>query len=79
MKIDRIFTIKALQNEYDYRLLVYIIDMIHSLGLYVVIEGIETKEELQRIAVLQPDYIQGYYFSRPCTQEEFFLKYHIEE
>ena len=47
LKIDRIFTMQALKNEYEHKLLDHIIDMIHSLNLKVVIEGIETKEELE--------------------------------
>ena len=35
------------------------------------IEGIETMEELERIAELKPDFIQGYLFSRPVSSAEF--------
>lgn len=75
VKIDRSFTLKALQNSYEFDLLLHIIKMIHSLGLCLVIEGIETSDELARIAPLEPDYIQGYYYSKPCTQKEFIKKY----
>lgn len=77
VKIDRSFTLQALQNEYEHKLLEHIIDMIHSLNLKVVIEGVETKEELAKIAKMKPDYIQGYYYSKPCTSDEFKEKYHI--
>ena len=77
VKIDRSFTLQALQNDYEHKLLEHIIDMIHSLNLKVVIEGIETEEELAKIAKMKPDYIQGYYYSKPCTSEEFKEKYHI--
>jgi len=39
------------------------------------VEGIETEEELNAISKLKPDYIQGYYFGRPCPASEFFEKY----
>lgn len=77
VKIDRSFTLKALKNENDYKLLIYILDMIHCLGLKLVIEGIEELEELRKIIVLQPDYIQGFYYGRPCPKEEFFKKYDV--
>ena len=77
VKIDRSFTLQALQNDYEHKLLEHIIDMIHSLNLKVVIEGIETEEELAKIAKMKPDYIQGYYYSKPCTSDEFKEKYHI--
>ena len=71
LKIDRSFTMQALKNEYEHKLLDYIIDMIHSLNLKVVIEGIETKEELESITKMKPDYIQGYYFAKPMPQEDY--------
>lgn len=77
VKIDRSFTMQALQNEYEHKLLEHIVDMIHSLNLKVVVEGIETKEELEEISEMKPDYIQGYYYSKPCTDEQFKEKYHI--
>lgn len=77
VKIDRSFTMQALKNEYEHKLLDHIIDMIHSLNLKVVIEGIETKEELESIAKMKPDYIQGYYYSKPCSAEQFKEKYGI--
>ena len=38
-----------------------------------VIHGVpkETMEELERIAELKPDFIQGYLFSRPVPSAEF--------
>jgi len=75
VKIDRSFTLKALQNSYEFELLLHIIKMVHSLGLGLVIEGIETLDELEKITPLGPDYIQGYYYSKPCTQTEFMNKY----
>lgn len=75
VKIDRSFTLRALQNDYEYQLMIHIIRMVHSIGITLVVEGIETLEELRKITMLQPDYIQGYYYSRPCTREAFIEKY----
>lgn len=78
VKIDRVFTVRATKTDYDFRLLSHIIEMVHSLGLKLVIEGIETKEDLDKIAVLSPDYIQGYYYSKPCSKKDFLEKYHLQ-
>ena len=75
VKIDRSFTLKALNHEYEHELLIHIIRMVHSIGLNLVVEGIETDDELRRITALNPDYIQGYYFSKPCPENEFAAKY----
>ena len=76
VKIDRGFTVKALQNAYEYELLIHVIKMVHSIGLYLVVEGIENPMELKQITAMNPDYIQGYYYSRPCPGDEFIRKYH---
>ncbi len=75
VKVDRSFTVKALQHEYEYELLTHIIRMVHSIGLNLVIEGIENREELRQITAMNPDYIQGFYYSKPCPRDEFLDKY----
>ena len=75
IKIDRSFTVRALNNEYEYSLLNYIVEMTHSVDLKLCVEGIETIEELQKIRNLGPDYIQGFYFGRPCPYQEFLEEY----
>ena len=71
IKIDRSFTLKSLQNEYEHALMKQIIDMTHSLDLAICIEGIETGDELQDLRALGADYIQGYLFGKPCSESEF--------
>lgn len=45
--------------------------MIHDLKLKIVSEGVETKEQMEKISSLGIDYIQGYYFSKPLPGDEF--------
>ena len=71
IKIDRSFTLKALENDYEYQLLSLMSDMVHSLNLKMCIEGIETTDDLNKMNQLGPDYCQGYYFGKPCSYEEF--------
>jgi len=75
IKIDRSFTLKALKNDYEYNLLKHMSDMTHSIDLNFCIEGIETKEELDKICGISPDYIQGYYFGKPCPFEQFMADF----
>ncbi|MDE7222931.1 MAG: GGDEF and EAL domain-containing protein [Acetatifactor sp.] len=79
VKIDRSFTLKALQNSYERQLLSHIINMVHSINLRIVIEGIEEREEQQQVMLLGSDFIQGYYYSKPCPREEFLKKYRVVE
>ena len=71
MKIDRTFTVGAINSEYEMELLKSMSDMAHSIGLKTVIEGIETDAELEKISMVSPDYIQGYYFGKPMPVPEF--------
>lgn len=75
IKIDRGFTVKALNNDYEHNLLQHMVAMTHSIDLKLCIEGIETKEELDRICEINPDYIQGFYFGRPSPLETFINVY----
>lgn len=75
IKIDRSFTLKALQHEYEYNLLHHMIQLTHSINSKMCIEGIETKEELERICTLNPDYIQGYYFGKSYPGATFLAEY----
>ncbi len=45
--------------------------MIKSLGMKIVVEGVENAEILQRFADLRCDYIQGFFFSQPVPKPEF--------
>ena len=78
IKIDRSFTLKALNNDYEFNLLRHMTQLTHSINSKMCIEGIETAEELEKICELEPDYIQGYYFSKPLPSDQFFAKYGIK-
>ena len=75
LKIDRSFTLKALQSDYEYNLLQHMADMTRSIHTKFCIEGIETSQELNKICGIGPDYIQGYYFGKPCPFDEFTKNY----
>ena len=66
VKIDRSF-IKDLDTESEsLHLVETILRLADGLGLNVVAEGIETREQLARLNSLGCGYGQGYYFSRPA-------------
>lgn len=71
VKIDRSFVVQALNNENDYNIITHIIDMVHSLGSSVCMEGIEKEEELRKMMQAKPDMIQGYYFGKPSPAAQF--------
>lgn len=45
--------------------------MAHELGMQLVAEGAETEEQVTFLKKNKCDYIQGYYYSKPLSEEEF--------
>lgn len=72
LKIDRSFVCRSLDSAYDYTVIKNIIEMAHSIGLKICLEGIELPEELEKLKSLNPDYIQGFLFGRPMSEEDFY-------
>ena len=70
LKIDRSF-IMPLGIDDDAEVLVStIIAMSKSLGITVVAEGVETREQLSILRALGCDFIQGYFFSKPLIAND---------
>lgn len=68
IKIDKSFVDDVPHSEKDSAILEAIITLCYSLNLKVVIEGIETKEQMDFIlSTKETPHIQGYYYSRPLA------------
>ena len=65
VKIDRSFVSDLPHDPDDSVLVAAIIAMSHSLGLFVVGEGVETVEQLEFLREHGCDSVQGYYLGRP--------------
>lgn len=74
LKIDRSFTVSALKDEYEFTLLHNMRKLAKNLSLNMCVEGVETKEELDRINEIEPEYIQGFYFGRPSSLEDLIIR-----
>ena len=71
VKFDRDMIQSYFKNEKAKLVLNATMRMVHDMGLKVVSEGVETKEQLDMLVELGIDYIQGYYFSKPLPADEF--------
>jgi diguanylate cyclase (GGDEF)-like protein len=71
LKIDRSFVGRIPGNERDAAIVHAIIAMGHSLGLNIIAEGVETKEQLSFLSEHGCNAYQGFLFSKPITAEEF--------
>ena len=72
LKVDRSFVTDIHNNDNNSILVGFIIKMAHEMGTKICAEGVETKEELEKIRNLGADYIQGYYYSRPVGHMDFW-------
>lgn len=71
LKVDKSFVLNMIENNNDRIIVSSTIELAHNLGLRVVAEGVETRELLDALAVLQCDEAQGYYINKPMPMEEF--------
>ncbi|MBP7392561.1 MAG: EAL domain-containing protein [Zoogloea sp.] len=72
LKIDRSFIHKLVTHPGDLAITEAIIVMAHKLGLTVVGEGIETEAQRELLAAAGCNYGQGFLFSRPIPEDDFF-------
>ncbi len=70
VKIDRSFVRHIPFNEQDRLLLDGIINIVHNLGMQVVIEGVETREQLNFLCQKGCAFTQGYLLSRPLPYDD---------
>jgi len=58
-------------DENDSAIVRATIALAHGLNLRVVAEGVETESQLEQLAELNCDFVQGYLFSKPIDSEQF--------
>ena len=71
LKIDRSFISEIRSEAHDAPIVTAIVAMAHNLGLVVVIEGIETAEQLKFARSRGCDEYQGFLFSKPVESGDF--------
>ena len=73
--------ILAIENDFDRRLVKYVVALCHSIGIKCCIEGVEELAEYELLTKeCQADSIQGYLFGHPESVENFEEKFlHMEK
>jgi len=69
LKIDRSFVVNMTENNGTTGTVRTILLLAENLGMEVVAEGIERKEQLTQLRSLHCDYGQGFYFSPPIEEQ----------
>ncbi|MBU3008221.1 putative bifunctional diguanylate cyclase/phosphodiesterase [Cobetia amphilecti] len=71
LKVDRSFVMNVENSERDRTLAGVIVDMANSLGMSVVVEGIEQRGQAEIFRAMGVDAFQGFHFGRPMPLAAF--------
>ena len=71
LKIDKSFIAGICENKNDAYIAGTIINLAHKLGISVIAEGVETIEQLRILQAQMCDVLQGYFFSRAISENDF--------
>lgn len=81
LKIDRSFVMDMTDDEDSRKIIQTIITMGKNLGLSITAEGVETKEQMDKLKEMGCQYAQGYYFAKPMIKSDVisFLRKQIQQ
>ena len=76
LKIDRSFLPNENDGEQDKKTMMFntVVNLAQGLGMECIVEGVETKEQLDLMQANQCDQAQGFFFDRPMPKGEFELR-----
>jgi diguanylate cyclase (GGDEF)-like protein len=69
LKLGRAFTMTLPQDRRSMSVVKSMVQLGQDLGMTVIAEGVETKEQMETLRELSVDGIQGYYYARPMDVE----------
>lgn len=72
LKIDKSFVDNIETDEVALQIIESIVKIGKCTGLKIVAEGVETKGQFEKLKRLECEYIQGYYFSKPLSEEDVY-------
>lgn len=75
LKIDKEFFSESITSDASILILTKIVEMAHGLGIKVICEGVETKDQVEMLKKIGVRYVQGYYFSKPIPNERFLEQF----
>ncbi|WP_050476547.1 bifunctional diguanylate cyclase/phosphodiesterase [Herbaspirillum rhizosphaerae] len=70
LKIDRSFIRDIRNDNSDAMIVASTVSLARNLGLKVIAEGVESKEQLMHLKVIGCDEVQGFYLQRPVSAEQ---------
>ena len=71
VKIDKSFVAQYGESGFNPSLLSAITELAHSVNMEVVVEGVETRQQMEFLMFLNTDKLQGYLYGKPMPVDEF--------
>ena len=75
IKVDQSFVKDIAEDAYSQSFIKMVGELAETIGVSICVEGIETEEQYKVLEGMKVKMIQGYYFDRPMTREDFEYKY----
>ena len=69
IKIDKSFVTDLHREARNFKIVKSLLTLARDIELDCIVEGVETEQELMLLRELQVKMVQGYYYSKPVTQE----------
>lgn len=70
IKVDKAFVHDVLNNQSDEAIIRSVLAMGQAFGMNVIAEGVETEQQLQKLEALGCQHYQGFYFSKPLSDNQ---------
>ena len=71
LKIDKVFLDETTNSERSQIIIAQVVEMARKLGMEIVCEGVETKEQAEFLREISCDIAQGFLYAKPMAMEEF--------
>ncbi|WP_114011482.1 putative bifunctional diguanylate cyclase/phosphodiesterase [Cohaesibacter intestini] len=70
IKIDKSFVSNLNREARNFTIVKSLLNLARDIELDCIVEGVETEQELKLLRELQVNMVQGFYYSKPLTQEQ---------
>ena len=75
IKVDQSFVKDLVEDDYSQSFVKMVAELASTLGVSICVEGIEKYEQYKVLEDMKVRLVQGFYFDRPMTKDEFERKY----
>lgn len=72
IKLDKKFIENMMVSDKGRVILEQVVSMSDKLGLGLLAEGVETREQVELLQKIGCDQVQGYYYAKPMPKDEFY-------